>query len=333
MRRLLHCLVFMLLATWSFAHDDSLSSVTVILDQTGATVSIETSLKNFVNQDAKKAIVSQAHFVVNGKTWTFESNNVAIDKPNERITAQARITEPVKAFEVTERLFAANPNSKTVAKVMKEGEVVGQAVVTSVFTSWSYGETTKFSQSKSFSEFFSLGVSHILAGADHLLFIFGLMLARPRIKELLKVATAFTIAHSITISLSALNIFSMSPRIVEPLIALSIVAVAVEQFYKSSDQVWRTIAIAFFFGLIHGFGFAGALSDVDLKAGQALVPLAAFNIGVEVVQASLILVTIPILKLLMDKKPKFYAPATTVCAILISLAGAFWFVERLVLGG
>jgi hydrogenase/urease accessory protein HupE len=323
----------MILASWSFGHDDSLSSVTLILDKTGATVSVETSLKNFANQDAKDTIAKQIHLVVNGKPWTFVSNHVAVDKPNDRITAQARIAEPVQTFEVIERLFPNNPNSKTIAKVMKEGEVAGEAVLTGVFTSWTYGQATKYSKSKSFTEFFSLGVTHILGGLDHLLFIFGLMLARPRIKELLKVATAFTIAHSITLSLSVLNIFSMSPRIVEPLIALSIVAVAIEKFLKPNDKVWWTVGIAFFFGLLHGFGFAGALSEVDLKAGQAGIPLAAFNIGVEVVQASLILITIPILSAAMKKFPKPYVSATKVCAALIGLAGSFWFFERVASGG
>ena len=325
--------MFVFLASWSFAHDDSLSSVTLILDQSGATVSVETSLKNFVNQDAKEAIAKEIRLVVNGKPWTFSTNHVAIDTPNDRITAQAIIVEQVQTFEVIERLFPKNPNSKTIAKVMKNGEVAGEAVLTQVFTSWTYGQATKYSKAKSFSEFFSLGITHILGGIDHLLFIFGLMLARPRIKELLKVATAFTIAHSITLSLSVLNIFSMSPRIVEPLIALSIVAVAMEKFLKPNDKVWLTIGIAFFFGLVHGFGFAGALSDVDLKAGQAGIPLAAFNIGVEVVQASLILITIPILTVAMTKIPKVYAPASKVLACLIGLAGALWFFERIANAG
>lgn len=178
-----------------------------------------------------------------------------------------------------------------------------------------------------------MGIEHILSGPDHLLFIFGLMLARPRIKELVKVATGFTVAHSITLSLCALNIFTLPSKIVEPLIALSIVAVAAEKFLKPNDKVWRTVAIAFCFGLIHGFGFAGALTEAGLPPGQAAVSLLSFNVGVELVQISLILVGIPILLWLQEKKPKVYQPATIAAAVGISLIGLFWFGERIVRGG
>jgi hydrogenase/urease accessory protein HupE len=316
----------------SVAHDSSISGLKVLLDKDGATVSVMTHMKDFGKADPKSGIVQQLFLVVNGKKWVCESPQILVDKPTDSITLQARISQPVESVEVTKRLFSTNPNSKTIVTIMKNGEAVGEGVLTSEFTSWTYGSVTKTSPSKVFLEFLSMGVRHILSGPDHILFIFGLMLARPRIKELLKVATAFTIAHSITLSLCALNIFTLPSRIVEPLIALSIVAVAAEKFLRPNDKVWRTVVIAFFFGLIHGFGFAGALTEAGLAAHQAALSLAAFNIGVEVVQVSLILVTIPILVWLADKRPKVYLPATTVCAVFISLAGAFWFVERVIRG-
>ncbi len=333
MRWLFSYLIFVTLAAQCLAHDSSISGLKIILDKDGAIVSVMTRLSNFGKADAKAAIARQVKLVVNGRTWVCENPEVVIDKPTDNITMQARIKVPVESVEVIQRLFAENPNSKTIVTVMKNGESVGEGVVTTEFPSWTYGTLTKMSAGKVFLDFLTMGINHILSGPDHLMFIFGLMLARPRIKELLKVATAFTIAHSITLSLCALNIFTLPSRIVEPLIALSIVAVAAEKFLKPNDQVWRTILVAFFFGLVHGFGFAGALTEAGLPAHQAATALLSFNIGVEVVQASLILITIPILTLLATKKPKFYAPATMVCAGLISLAGAFWFVERIVRGG
>jgi hydrogenase/urease accessory protein HupE len=305
----------------------------ILLGKDGAIVSVTTHMKAFGKLDPRANIAKEVKLIVNGKPWTCENPQVILDPPNDSITLQAKIDKSVESVEVTDRLFSEDPNSKTIVTVMRDGESVGEGVLTTEFKSWTYGHVTELSRGKIFLDFLTMGIGHILSGPDHLLFIFGLMLARPRIKELLKVATAFTIAHSITLSLCALNIFSLPSKIVEPLIALSIVAVAAEKFFKANDKVWRTVAIAFFFGLIHGFGFAGALTEAGLPPNQAALSLAAFNIGVEIVQASLILITIPILALVSEKKPKFYVPATTVCAVLISLAGGFWFVERIVRGG
>lgn len=337
MRWLISCLLFVVLAACAVAHDAGLSGMKILLEKGGAIVSVTAHIKDFGKLDARENFPSEINLVVNGKKWECVNPQIVVDKPNDNITLQARIDEPIQTLEVVERLFPDDPNSKTIVTVMKDGEAVGKGVLTTEFKSWTYkvqgaDEPAKVSSGSTFLDFLSLGIHHILQGPDHLLFIFGLMLARPRIKELLKVATAFTIAHSITLSLSALNIFSMSPRIVEPLIALSIVAVAAEKFFKPNDKVWRTIGIAFFFGLIHGFGFAGALTEIGLKPGEAAVPLAAFNIGVELVQASLILITIPVMTWISSLKWKHYSTATTCCAVIISLAGAFWFVERLVNG-
>ena len=342
MRWLLSCLIFLIFAAQSFGHDPSISGLKIILDKDGAVVSVLTHINNLGKTDPKATYAKEIKMLVNGQPWVCRNPDIMLDKKSDIVTLQAKIDVPVETVEVTDRLFPDNPNSKTIITVMKDGASVGDAVLTTDFKAWKYvgvarkdshEKVTETSVAKTFMTFLTMGIGHILSGPDHLLFIFGLMLARPRIKELLKVATAFTIAHSITLSLCALNIFTLPSRIVEPLIALSIVAVAAEKFLKPNDQVWRTIAIAFFFGLIHGFGFAGALTEAGLPANRAAVALLSFNLGVEVVQASLILITIPILVWFANKRPKIYAPATTVCAVLISLAGGFWFVERLVHGG
>ena len=334
----LSCFILVILVATTFAHDSSISGLKIILDRTGAVVSVTTNISEFGKLDPKSNIVGQIKVLVNGKKWTCSEPTFMVDKPSGNITLQARINEPVESIEVTDRLFADNPNSKTIVTVMKDGEAVSEGVLTTEFKTWTYqqtlptGEATKISPGKVFLDFLAMGIKHILSGLDHLLFIFALMLARPRIKDLLRVATAFTVAHSITLSLCALNIFTMPSRIVEPLIALSIVAVAAEKFMKPNEKVWRTVVVAFAFGLIHGFGFAGVLTEVGLPPNQAALSLAAFNIGVELVQASMILITIPILTVLATKKPKFYAPATTACAVFIGLAGSFWFFERIANG-
>ena len=342
MRWLLSCLVLVVLTACTFAHDPSISGLKILLDKDGGIVSVMTHLSNFGKRDARQNIAGEIKLLVNGKLWVCEKPDIMLDPKTDMMTLQAKIGVPIETIEVQDRLFPTNPNSKTIITVMKDGEAVGQAVLTAEFQSWKYvgvakanttEKVTEVSVGKAFWTFFTMGINHILSGPDHLLFIFGLILVRPRIKDLIKVATSFTIAHSITLSLCALNIFTLPPRIVEPLIALSIVAVAAEKFLKPNDKVWRTEAIAFFFGLVHGFGFAGALTEAGLPAHQAAISLLSFNLGVETVQASIILITVPILLAVSNKKPKFYVSATTACAVFISLAGGFWFVERLVHGG
>ena len=333
MRRVM-AFLFLLASCLALAHDTDVSGLKIILDKEGATVSVSTALSNLKKSGVvTETLGKEIKLSVNDQIWVCKNPNVTEDKASDIVTLQARIDVPVEKVEVQDRLFANNPNSKTIIVVMKDGESVGEGVLTPEFKSWTYGSLTQVSTFQVAKDFLLMGIHHILSGPDHLLFIFALMLARPRIKELLKVATAFTIAHSITLSLCALNIFTLSPRIVEPLIALSIVAVAAEKFFRPDEKVWRTVLIAFFFGLIHGFGFAGALTEAGLPPNRAAVSLAAFNIGVEVVQISLILVGIPILLWFQKNKPKIYQPATIACAVCISLAGLFWFGERVLNGG
>ncbi len=327
--------VFLLLfiAAIARAHDPSISGLKILLEKDRTIFSVQTHLSSFGQANVKNALPMMLKLAINGRTWIADKPEFMIDKPTDTVQMQAVYPGEAKNIQVLERLFPDNPNSKLIVTVLRDGESVGDGVLTGVTPSYTFGKVEKPSVWHTVWEFLTMGVEHILSGPDHLLFIFGLMLARPRIRELIKVATAFTVAHSITLSLCALHIFSLPSKIVEPLIALSIVAVAAEKFLRPNDKVWRTVAIAFCFGLIHGFGFAGALTEAGLPPGQAAISLASFNIGVELVQISIILVGIPILGWLQEKKPKTYQPASVACAVCISLMGAFWFVERIVHGG
>jgi hydrogenase/urease accessory protein HupE len=129
------------------------------------------------------------------------------------------------------------------------------------------------------------GIRHILGGFDHLLFVSALVLAARGIWDLVKVVTAFTIAHTLTLTLSVLNILTLSPRIVEPMIAASIVFVALQNiFWPRQARGWSRLAIAFAFGLFHGLGFAGGLKQAmsEMPAVALGTALAAFSIGVEI---------------------------------------------------
>ncbi len=176
--------------------------------------------------------------------------------------------------------------------------------------------------------YFLLGIEHILTGYDHLLFLFALVLACRSVKPMLLIVTAFTLAHSITLALAALDIVKLPSVWVEAFIALSIVFVGVENvFFKIAPG--RRAALTFAFGLIHGMGFAGALKEIGLGSdGHSIIgPLISFNLGVESGQLALVAIVLPIL-LKLRKRPAFEKWAVPAMSVLVILMGTFWFIER-----
>lgn len=174
-------------------------------------------------------------------------------------------------------------------------------------------------------EMLKLGVEHIITGYDHLLFLFGLLVVPARVKALVGVVTAFTVAHSITLTLASLGVLSLSPRVVEPAIALSIAYVGVESiFVKTGDRRWR---VTFPFGLLHGLGFAGALSEIELPRDRLVPSLLLFNLGVEAGQLAALCVMLPLLYLLR-RSAWFQVHGAKALGACIAVAGAVWFVLR-----
>lgn len=173
-----------------------------------------------------------------------------------------------------------------------------------------------------------LGIEHILTGYDHLVFLFGLILVGGRLRQLLGVVTAFTVAHSITLGLAALGVWVPSPRVIEPAIALSIAYVGVENwFIKDASRRWL---ITFPFGLIHGFGFAGALQEIALPAGQIPLALVAFNTGVEVGQIAVLSAVLPGV-LWLRRQQWFTKHGVKGLSTGVAVAGAWWFVTRVMM--
>lgn len=176
------------------------------------------------------------------------------------------------------------------------------------------------------ASFFGTGIEHILLGPDHLAFLFGLILLGGRARPLVKMITAFTIAHSISLGLAVLGIWAPSPSMVEPAIAASVAYVGIENwFVKDGEKRWR---ITFPFGLIHGFGFAGALGQIDLPSAQLPVALLTFNLGVEAGQLGMLALTLPLV-LYLRKRDWFRDKGVKVLSGAVALAGAVWLVERL----
>ena len=180
--------------------------------------------------------------------------------------------------------------------------------------------------------YFGIGTDHILMGWDHLLFVIALVLLVSGTWNVVKAATAFTIAHSITLVATTLGYAGLPQRPVEALIALSIVFLAVE-LARSNKETWTRRwpwIVAFGFGLLHGFGFAGALREIGLPEGEVPAALLAFNLGVEAGQLLVIAVVLLLRTAILRLAPKAEAPALKFTTYAIGITAAYWLVDRVI---
>jgi hydrogenase/urease accessory protein HupE len=176
--------------------------------------------------------------------------------------------------------------------------------------------------------FVVLGVEHILTGYDHLAFLLAFLLAGSALREVLKIITSFTLAHSISLALATFNILTISPSVVEPLIAVSVVYIGFENLLRRNLN--RRWLLTFGFGLIHGLGFAAVLRELNIgtEARTAIVPLLSFNLGVEFGQVAIAAFILPLIWKLKSR-PWFVPKLVPVCSTCVAILGAFWLIERL----
>jgi hypothetical protein len=178
-------------------------------------------------------------------------------------------------------------------------------------------------------EYAAMGFTHILPkGLDHILFVLGLFFLSPKLRPLLVQVTAFTIAHSITLALGLYGVVDVSPKIVEPLIALSIVYVAVENLLTPTLKPWRPLVV-FAFGLLHGLGFAGILQELGLPRDQYVTALVGFNVGVELGQLAVIALAFFATAYWFRDRSWYRGRIVQPASLLIAAAGLFWTVERI----
>jgi hypothetical protein len=184
---------------------------------------------------------------------------------------------------------------------------------------------------EAFLSYIPVGFTHILPkGWDHILFVLGLFFLSPKLRPLLWQVSAFTVAHTATLALGTLGIVTVSPAIVEPLIAASIVYVGIENIFARHLHSGRTL-IVFCFGLLHGLGFASVLGEFGLAEGQFLSSLLGFNVGVELGQLAVIAAAFLTLGLRFRGSLKYRGRVAIPASVTIAAVGGFWFVERVFL--
>lgn len=177
--------------------------------------------------------------------------------------------------------------------------------------------------------YLQLGFTHIIPlGLDHILFVLSLFLLNPKLKPILWQATAFTVAHTITLGLAMYGVIKPPANIVEPIIALSIMYVALENIFSSKLNTGR-IGIVFLFGLIHGMGFASVLTELGLPKNAYISSLLMFNVGVELGQVTVIIAAFLLLALPFSKKTYYRKRIVIPLSIIIAAIALYWTVERL----
>jgi HupE / UreJ protein len=192
------------------------------------------------------------------------------------------------------------------------------------------GQIENMSRTDAAILYLKLGFTHILPlGFDHILFVLSLYLLSPKLKPVLWQATAFTIAHSITLGLAMFNVITPPAAIVEPIIALSILYVALENIFSPGLKKSR-IGIIFLFGLVHGMGFANALGELGLPQNAYVTSLVMFNVGVELGQLAVIIAAFLLFGKWFGDKPYYRKAIVIPLSVIISLFALYWTIERVI---
>ncbi len=222
-------------------------------------------------------------------------------------------------------ILRENNNNKS------EDELVTEYLQSGIESSqFSFKENNFRKTFNSFTKFLVLGIQHIIPkGLDHILFIFGLFLFSSSLKKLISQITIFTIAHSITLIFVSLSLMKINSQIVEPIIALSIFYIGLENIFKKYIKEYLRYVVILFFGLLHGLGFALVLSDIGYRSTDLFINLVSFNIGIEVAQISIVLVLYLFIALNFAKNKNYRNLFQVPSSILISSIGLYWFFERI----
>gem|GEM_PF-1037710 len=285
-----------------------------------------------------QALGRRLHLLINNQKLLPETVHVIEDKPNDLLIWQTTNKNPTKLkpnIEILDRIYPEDSASITIVTILDDGQSE-EILLDSAHPT--YHQSQPQDHGAEAISYLQKGILHILSGPDHILFILALLLLGGSLRTLLGIVTAFTVAHSMTLSLAVAGVVRPPAPVIEPLIALSIVAVAVENLRcLSSKNKAKELTTkrdfrayyAFAFGLIHGFGFAGALLEANLVGPALWIALASFNLGVESGQAMIVAPIAPLLMLLAKKHKDFSDKLIYTGSIAIGLMGAYWFIGQM----
>ena len=239
---------------------------------------------------------------------------------------------PPAALSIEARPVPSDPNHQTFVNVYEAGKGGGSELRQQWLLGAADGPVTYFAGSRAglfavAGSFLVAGIHHIMIGPDHIAFLLGLILLGGTLRRLVTIVTAFTLGHSVTLSLAATGLFVLPEALIEPAIALSIVVVGVDNLLRGEGRDIRAY-LACAFGLVHGFGFAYVLRAFGLPAGHRAVALVSFNLGVEVGQIVIVLIAGTVFALVRRRGAAAARRLTVGGSLAVAAAGAYWFVDR-----
>jgi len=300
------------------AHDLNIASPEKLLERSTA----------YGNLDRLTALVTQRLVLTAGQPLMIQWGDVDVLPERQGIQLHFRIHTPRPAtLGIHALMFPYDRLHQTFVNVYEDGALRQQFVLSADGPDRTYYTGTTQGAIAVIKTFVPAGIHHILIGPDHILFLIGLLLLGGGWKALLKIVTAFTIGHSITLSLAALNIVTPPPTVIEPAIALSIVFVGADNLVRGGGRDVRAL-IALTFGLVHGFGFANVLREFGLPREALGWSLFSFNVGVEIGQLFIVLLVASALTLVRKRSETIGVRVAFAGSLVVIAAGTYWFVQR-----
>jgi hypothetical protein len=300
------------------AHDLGIAAPEKLLDRATA----------YGNLDRLTALVTQRMVLRAEQPLMIEWGDVDTLPDRQGIQLHFRIHTPRPAtLGIHALMFPYDRLHQTFVNVYEDGVLRQQFVLSADNPDRTYYTGTTQGAIAVIKTFVPAGIHHILIGPDHILFLIGLLLLGGGWKALLKIVTAFTIGHSITLSLAALNVITPPPNIIEPAIALSIVFVGADNLVRGGGRDVRAL-IALTFGLVHGFGFANVLREFGLPREALGWSLFSFNVGVEIGQLFIVLLVATVLAVVRRRSETVGMRVAFAGSLIVIAAGTYWFVQR-----
>jgi hydrogenase/urease accessory protein HupE len=286
-------------------------------------------LQQFLNAKIQLTATGQKNVTVSVRSTvakTFSPNLIATPDTHSSLLLQYHWPEPLSQLQMHYDLFLPGVNTaRCLAQVYRNG-----GVDNIVFTPTAKNAALIDAQiAQQITSFIGLGIEHIFTGYDHILFLISLLMLGGTLPYLIKVVSAFSLSHSITLTLAVLNIVSVPSRWVEIVIALSIAYIAAENLWRKEPNKARW-QLAFGFGLIHGLGFSSALQELELPRNNLVTSLASFSVGIEIGQMSIVLLTYVCLSYL--RKLPWDLTIRRLISVGVIVMSGIWFWERAFMG-